>query len=61
MAPILTAVHSPDGIPSSQIVSYLFAEHEIRVSGGFGEELRDKISASATWVRQSLKPILTPF
>jgi alanine-glyoxylate transaminase/serine-glyoxylate transaminase/serine-pyruvate transaminase len=43
MAPILTAVYSPEGIPSSRIVNYLYAEHEIRISGGFGEELRDKI------------------
>ncbi len=43
IAPILTAVYSPDGVPSSQIVNYLAANHEIRISGGFGEELRDKI------------------
>jgi alanine-glyoxylate transaminase/serine-glyoxylate transaminase/serine-pyruvate transaminase len=43
MAPVLTGVRSPDGVPSSQIVSYLFAEHDIRISGGFGEQLRDKI------------------
>lgn len=42
-APILTAVCSPQGTPSSQIVNYLLAEHEIRVSGGFGEQLVDKI------------------
>ena len=43
MAPVLTGIRSPAGIPSSQIVSYLFAEHEIRISGGFGEQLHDKM------------------
>jgi alanine-glyoxylate transaminase/serine-glyoxylate transaminase/serine-pyruvate transaminase len=43
IAPILTAVRSPEGIPSSQIVSYLYEQHGIRISGGFGEQLRDKI------------------
>ena len=42
-APILTGVRSPDGIPSSQIVNYLYEEHDIKISGGIGDELKDKI------------------
>jgi alanine-glyoxylate transaminase/serine-glyoxylate transaminase/serine-pyruvate transaminase len=43
MAPVLTGIRSPAGIPSSQIVDYLLAEHGIRISGGFGEQLHDKM------------------
>jgi alanine-glyoxylate transaminase/serine-glyoxylate transaminase/serine-pyruvate transaminase len=43
LAPILTGVLSPDGIPSSEIVSYLYAEHGLKISGGFGEGLQDRI------------------
>ena len=43
LAPILTGVLSPDGIPSGKIVSYLYMEHGIKISGGFGEGLQDRI------------------
>lgn len=42
MAPTITAALSPDGIPTSQIVSYLANNHNIKIAGGLGE-LKDKI------------------
>lgn len=43
LAPVLTGVISPDGIPSSQIVNYLLNEHGIKISGGFGDEMKERI------------------
>ena len=36
MAPVLTAVYCPPGIPSGQIVKYLADEHQIKITAGFG-------------------------
>jgi alanine-glyoxylate transaminase/serine-glyoxylate transaminase/serine-pyruvate transaminase len=41
-APVVTAIRSPEGIPSSQIVAFLESEHGIKISGGFGP-LQNKI------------------
>jgi len=43
LAPVLTGVISPDGIPSSEIVGYLLNEHGIKISGGFGDEMKERI------------------
>jgi aspartate aminotransferase-like enzyme len=43
LAPVLTAICGPDGVPTSQIVSYLHEEHGIRISGGLGEGLKDRV------------------
>jgi alanine-glyoxylate transaminase/serine-glyoxylate transaminase/serine-pyruvate transaminase len=43
LAPILTGVYSPDGIPSSRIVNYLYTECGIKISGGFGDEVKERI------------------
>jgi aspartate aminotransferase-like enzyme len=40
---VLTGVVSPDGIPSSAIVNYLLDEHGIKITGGFGDEMREQI------------------
>ena len=37
MAPVLTAVYCPPGIPSSLIVKYLASEHQIKITTGFGQ------------------------
>jgi alanine-glyoxylate transaminase/serine-glyoxylate transaminase/serine-pyruvate transaminase len=42
MAPVLTAVYSPTGVTSGQLVKDLEQEHHIKVTGGFGE-YRDKV------------------
>ena len=43
LAPVLTGVISPDGVPSSVIVNYLLNEHGIKISGGFGDEMKERI------------------
>jgi alanine-glyoxylate transaminase/serine-glyoxylate transaminase/serine-pyruvate transaminase len=43
LSPVLTGVVSPDGIPSSAIVNYLLDEHGIKITGGFGDEMREQI------------------
>lgn len=42
-APVLTGVCSPAGIPSSDLVRYLYEKHNIRIAGGVGAEIRDQI------------------
>ncbi len=43
LAPVLTGIMSPDGVPSSQIVNYLLEEHHIKITGGFGDEMKERI------------------
>lgn len=43
LAPVLTGIMSPDGVPSSQIVNYLLEEHHIQITGGFGDEMKERI------------------
>ena len=43
MAPILTAVYCPDGVSSGEIVHYLLEEHNIKIAGGLGQELKDRL------------------
>lgn len=42
MAPVLTAAYGPPGIPTSQIVDYLYEKHCIKIAGGLGK-LKDKV------------------
>jgi alanine-glyoxylate transaminase/serine-glyoxylate transaminase/serine-pyruvate transaminase len=37
MAPVLTAAYCPAGVASSEIVKALEAQHNIKITGGFGE------------------------
>jgi alanine-glyoxylate transaminase/serine-glyoxylate transaminase/serine-pyruvate transaminase len=43
MAPVLTAAYGPPGIPTGKIVSFVADEYGIKISGGFGEQLAEKI------------------
>jgi alanine-glyoxylate transaminase/serine-glyoxylate transaminase/serine-pyruvate transaminase len=43
LAPVLTGIRSPDGVLSGDIVDYLYREHGIKIAGGLGAELRDRI------------------
>lgn len=43
MAPVLTAAYGPPGVATDEIVSYVAEEHGIKISGGFGEQLNNKI------------------
>ncbi|HCB50212.1 MAG TPA: hypothetical protein DEP47_11995 [Chloroflexi bacterium] len=39
----MTAVYCPDGVASGEIVNYLLEEHDIKIAGGLGHELKDRL------------------
>jgi alanine-glyoxylate transaminase/serine-glyoxylate transaminase/serine-pyruvate transaminase len=43
LAPILTAAYGPPGIATGDIVSYMAEVHRIKIAGGLGDLLKDKI------------------
>ena len=43
LAPVLTAIHAPDGIPSGEIVRYLYKTRDIRIAGGLGKGIKDRL------------------
>jgi alanine-glyoxylate transaminase/serine-glyoxylate transaminase/serine-pyruvate transaminase len=43
MCPIVTAVYGPAGVPTSEIVHFLLEKHNIKIAGGLGEELKDRV------------------
>lgn len=43
LAPVLTAVCSPHGVPVSEIVNYMSQVHRIKIAGGLGAVLKDKV------------------
>ena len=43
LAPVLTAVFAPDGVVIGELVGYLREEHDIMISGGLGEGLKDRV------------------
>jgi alanine-glyoxylate transaminase/serine-glyoxylate transaminase/serine-pyruvate transaminase len=43
MSPLLTAVNSPQNVNSREIVDYVEAEHNIKIAGGLGDQLKEKI------------------
>ena len=43
MSPVLTAAYGPEGVPTSVIVSYMAEVHHIKIAGGLGDELKNKI------------------
>lgn len=43
LAPMLTAALVPEGVVSAQIVEYMSEVHQIKIAGGLGENLKDKI------------------
>ena len=43
LAPVLTAVYGPEGVPSSEIVKFLSEQHDLRISGGLGEGLAERV------------------
>lgn len=43
LAPVLTAINCPEGFTSGEIVRYLYERCGIRISGGLGPELKDRI------------------
>ncbi|NPV78382.1 MAG: alanine--glyoxylate aminotransferase family protein [Anaerolineae bacterium] len=42
MSPVLTAAFGPEGVPTSEIVTYLAEKHHIKIAGGLGA-LKNKI------------------
>ena len=43
LAPVLTAIYGPDGAHSDEIVRFMLDERNIKISGGLGEGLRERI------------------
>lgn len=43
LAPILTGAYGPPGIPTSKIIDYMAEIHNIKIAGGLGPQLKDKI------------------
>lgn len=43
LAPVVTAIYGPEGVPTGEIVQYLFEEHNIMIIGGLGEGLKDRV------------------
>jgi aspartate aminotransferase-like enzyme len=43
LAPVVTAIYGPEGVPTGEVVQYLFEEHEIMISGGLGDGLKDQV------------------
>jgi len=43
LAPVLTAIFAPDGVPSSEVVRYLYESRGIKVTGGLGQGLQDRV------------------
>lgn len=43
LAPVLTAVFAPEGVVIGELLRYLREEHNIMISGGLGEALKDRV------------------
>lgn len=43
LAPVLTAVFAPEGVKISELLGYMRNEHDIVISGGLGETLKDRV------------------
>ena len=42
MSPVLTAAYGPEGVPTSEIVTFMVEKHQIKIAGGLGE-LKNKV------------------
>ena len=43
LAPVLTGAYGPQGVPTSRIIDYMAEVHHIKIAGGLGPQLKDKI------------------
>lgn len=43
MAPLVTAAYTPEGVLTSDLVTYLSNVHKIKIGGGLGPRLKDRI------------------
>jgi len=43
LCPVATAVYGPENVPTSEIVNFLLEKHRIKIAGGIGEGLKDRI------------------
>jgi aspartate aminotransferase-like enzyme len=43
LCPVATAIYGPEGVPTSEIVQFLLDRHQIKIAGGLGEGLKDRI------------------
>jgi alanine-glyoxylate transaminase / serine-glyoxylate transaminase / serine-pyruvate transaminase len=65
MSPVVTAAYGPPGVPTGRIVQYMAEVHHIKIAGGLGEGLKDKVfrighmapTVSASDIEQVLKAL----
>ena len=43
MAPVVTAAYGPPGVPTSKLIAYMADTHHIKLAGGMGEQLKDRV------------------
>ena len=43
LAPVLTSAYGPEGVATGDIVQYMADVHSIKIAGGLGEQLKDKV------------------
>jgi alanine-glyoxylate transaminase/serine-glyoxylate transaminase/serine-pyruvate transaminase len=43
LCPVATAVYGPEGVSTGEIVSFLLEKHQIKIAGGLGEGLKDRV------------------
>lgn len=43
LAPVLTSAYGPEGVPTGDIVQYMADIYGIKIAGGLGEQLKDKV------------------
>ena len=43
LCPVATAIYGPEGVPTGEIVNFLFEKHHIKIAGGLGKGLADRI------------------
>jgi len=43
MAPVLTCAYGPEGVPTGEIVQFMADKYSIKIAGGLGEQLKDKV------------------
>jgi alanine-glyoxylate transaminase/serine-glyoxylate transaminase/serine-pyruvate transaminase len=43
LCPLVTAVYGPEGVPTGEIVHFLLEKYNIKIAGGLGEGLKDRV------------------
>ena len=43
LAPVLTAIYTPEGVKSGEVLAFLRKEHGLMISGGLGADMKDTV------------------